>query len=533
MEFIIYGNQANLITRPRQFGKSTNLSMLHTFLSPTFSEQERKSRLELFQRLKISQFDWFIKLYFGNWPVIHVSFKDLDSKSWITMLNGIKDRISDLYKQHSYILDSKEFLSVEKDDFRKILKGTKSRSHLINSLSSLARYLNTYFHISSIVLIDEYDWPMEHAGNFYEEADSFFRPMYSSVAKDNQYVHKILFVGLLPLGQASFLSGLNNVVEYPMHKSPNHALFSGTFGFTELEVSFLLKEKELTNKLDDLHFHYNGYKTSTGVHIYNPHSVISYLYNNNIIDDYWINGPATTLIKYLKKCGPDIKELLDNVLSSYSADSNISVNVELQKTLRYDILDKEPKINAIYTLLYYSGYLSVKSMKGKLAELVIPNEEFCEQFPSLYMDMVSCYDIADSKRTKLYENWYHSFILGTLATFHGIEYQVLSNRETGNGHPDVRIIPLNENKDTCIIFKFKLAKSDDCNEMKRSVEEGLNQIVNKNYRANVPGHVKVIVEIAIAFHKKSTFISARLLNRKNDGLSANHIWKEVAKSESV
>jgi hypothetical protein len=389
--------------------------------------------------------------------------------------------------------------------------------------------------------------------------------------QDSPYVYKILFVGLLPLGQASFLSGLNNVVAYPMHKlqnNHNRALFSDTFGFTELEIKSLLKKGGLTNKLDNLRLHYNGYKTSTDVHIYNPHSVISYLSNNNNIDDYWINsGPATTLLDYLKKCEPDIKILLENVLSTYSPGSDISsVSVELQNVLRYDILKKKPRIEAIYTLLYYSGYLSIKKMKGNLAELVIPNEEvanqwrswifevisiervrtneiyeslfqkdikkFCEQFPPLYMDMVSCYDIADLKRTKLYETWYHLFTLGTLAIFHGNDYHVLSNREFGKGRNDVRIIPLNENKDTSIIFEFKLAKSDECNEMERSAEEGLDQIVDKNYRANIQDFVKVIVEVAIAFHKKSAFVFARLLKRKKDGLSANDTWEEVEVAKS-
>ncbi|RIA79085.1 hypothetical protein C1645_841564 [Glomus cerebriforme] len=333
MEFMIYGAQASLIIRPRRFGKSTNLLMLRTFLSPTFSEQEKKSRLELFQKLKIYQFDWFIKLYFGNWPVIY----DLDDRTWATMINTIKDRISGLYKQHTYILDSMQILTCDKENFNTIMTGTQNRSLLIDSLTSLARHLNIYFHVKPIILIDEYDWPMEHAGDFYEEANSFFRSMYSSVAKDNEYVHKILFVGLLQLGQSNFLSGLNNVVAYPMHISSNsygRTSFSDAFGFTETEVKSLLEEKKLSNKLDDLRSYYNGYNTSTHIHIFNPHSIISYLYNNNMIKDYWINsGPSTTLVKYLKKCGPAIEGLPDNILFSYLPDSDISVNIKLQENL--------------------------------------------------------------------------------------------------------------------------------------------------------------------------------------------------------
>ncbi|CAI2199753.1 9495_t:CDS:1, partial [Funneliformis geosporum] len=272
---------------------------------------------------------------------------------------------------------------------------------------------------------------------------------------DNNHVEKILFVGLLPLGQSSFLSGLNNVVPYPMHNLPSssgRAFFSDSFGLTEMEVASLLEQKKIIDKLDILKRYYNGYQTSTGVRIFNPHSVISYLYNN-VINYYWINSShTTTLVKYLKMCGPDIKELLYNLLYSFYQSQGVDLlqDVELKSHLRYDIIDKNPDINAIYTLLYYSGYLTVVSSTDiTMVKLVIPNEEvayqwklwifdiigmervktngiyeslfkknivaFCEQFPSFYMELVSCYDIADAKRCRLYETWYHSFILGALA----------------------------------------------------------------------------------------------------------------------
>ena len=124
------------------------------------------------------------------------------------------------------------------------------------------------------------------------------------------------------------------------------------------------------------------------------------------------------------------------------------------------------------------------------------------------------------------------FILGTLVMFHYVDYQVESNHEVGLGCADVHITPINQNKDTCIIFEFKLAKSENLDTLKESAKEGLNQIVDKYYRANTPNHIKVIVEISIAFHKKSTFVFAHLLQRKEDGLLATHIWKVVSSAES-
>ncbi|CAB4408267.1 unnamed protein product [Rhizophagus irregularis] len=141
MEFMIYGEQANLITRPRQFGKSTNLSMLYTFLTPTFTEEEKTQRLSLFKDLRISKFKWFIKSNFGNWPVIHISFKDLNIKSWQLMLNSLKQKMSKLYEKHHYILDDKKLSNTNEKFFKKILNGTTDQSYLTDALSSLAEYL--------------------------------------------------------------------------------------------------------------------------------------------------------------------------------------------------------------------------------------------------------------------------------------------------------------------------------------------------------------------------------------------------------
>ncbi|CAG8760830.1 3565_t:CDS:2, partial [Ambispora leptoticha] len=218
-----------------------------------------------------------------------VSRQDLDYESWDSMLNSIKRRISNLYMEHRYILDNKKLYTNDKSYFENILNEIIDGSRLMDALSSLTRYLYEYFGRNIIILIDEYDWPMEHARNFYDRANTFFRSMYSSVAKDNALVYKILFVGILPLDQASFLSGLNNVMHYPMHRLPGingRANFSDMFGFTQKEVEILLSKSTQNIEIDTLSAYYNGYQTSTGVCIYNPHSIMSSLDTGNI-EDYW------------------------------------------------------------------------------------------------------------------------------------------------------------------------------------------------------------------------------------------------------
>ncbi|CAG8683462.1 10487_t:CDS:2, partial [Racocetra fulgida] len=538
--------RAILITRPRRFGKSTNLSMLYTFFKPV-SEQEKEQKLALFKDLKVAQFDWFMKLHFGNWPVIYVSFK-----SWESMLNSIKEKISDLYKEHRYIIDNKKLHIDDELLFKNIIDETIDESHLINTISRLSRYLHEYFGKQTIILIDEYDWPMEHAGSFYNEADIFFKSMYSSVAK-------VLFVGLLPLGQASFLSGLNNVGHYPMHILPGirgRAHFSDMFGFTEKEVEFLLSKSDLKFELDNLRTHYNGYRTSTNERVYNPHSIISSL-QKGIIGDYWTNsGSTVTVRECLKKCSQNIEEELQSLYYSFYSlqDADRYVKVELIPHLRYDVLVNELEINAIYTLLCYSGYLTISYDELDVStevKLTIPNREvakqwkqwiidfvgvdrlkandifnllfkknikvFCEQFPALYMEIISCFDIGDSKRAKSYEGWYHTFVLGALAMFHGDDYQVVSNRETGKGRPDVRIIPINPKFDTCIIFEFKLAKSKDREGMRKLAKEGLKQIIDKNYRSNTANQTISNIQDALSTEEiSSTSSDASNSNNSNE-----------------
>ncbi|RIA87459.1 hypothetical protein C1645_740101 [Glomus cerebriforme] len=615
MEFMIYGDEASLITRPRRFGKSTNLSMLSDFLTPPLTEEERTKRLSSFKNLKVFKFDWFMKLHFGKWPVIHISFKDLNSKSWQLMLNSIKVRLSDLYKQHRYIIDNNLLETDEEAFFKKILRGTTDQSALINSLSRLACYFHKCYNKRSVILIDEYDWPMEHAKNKdYEDISSLFRTMYSVIAKvtyfsllaecntylslknnlksleqDNPNVHKTLFVGLLPLDQETFLSGLNNVEHFPMHILPSihkRAHFSDSFGFTEEEVNVLLKESTLKDiTFDNLSIHYNGYKTSIGTRIYNPYSIVSCL-KSGIIANYWVNsGSVKTLENCLKKCDQSIEEQLNIIFYSFYSErvNKLFIETQLVSCLRYNtIQQKKLNIDAIYTLLYYNGYLVAEidgaddRLKGKVIErwgnknkvkLMIPNREvaeqwrqwinqiigknrstinnnlynllfekniktFCCRFPTLYMEMISCYDIADVKRTKLYENWYHVFVLGTLAMYHGDDYQVVSNREVGLGHADIQIIPTNQKKDIGITFEFKLVTSEDCDEMKKKTIEGLSQINEKNYRVNIPSYVKTMVEVAIAFYKKSAFVSACVLRRKESGPSIPSNWKVSLSAES-
>ncbi|CAG8739353.1 20460_t:CDS:2, partial [Racocetra persica] len=245
----------------------------------------------------------------------------------------------------------------------------------------------------------------------------------------------------------------------------------------------------------------------------------------------------------LKTCKQNIEDQLQSLYYSfYSLQDSDSlqkhVNANLIPYLRYDILKDEPNLDAIYTLLCYSGYLTVKfddELNNKVdkqwmftkAKLAIPNREVAEQWKMWIIDFIGI--------TRSYEGWYHTFILGALAMYHSDDYQVMSNCESGTSSPDVRIIPVNHKFNTCIIFEFKRAESGDYKEMKDCTQNALDQIVAKNYRLNTASHIEVIVEVAIAFFKKEIFVSAQLLQRKKSGkngeLSTN-AWVIVSSDES-
>ncbi|GET03139.1 AAA family ATPase [Rhizophagus clarus] len=463
-----------------------------------------------------------------------------------------------LYEMHRYILDDKKFSHTNIKFFRKILKGTTDQSYLTNALSSLAQFLYTYFNKRSIILIDEYDWPIEHTEKIdYDDVNDLFQSMYLSIAKDNDYVHKILFVGLFPIDQASFLSGLNNVEHFPMHILPSihkRAYFSDAFGFTQEEVQALTENSTLKNiNLRNLSSHYNRYQTSIGTNIYNPHSIISFL-TKGIIENYWINsGLGKTLVRYLKKCEQSVKEKLQNLFYSFYSTENDKSFIEVGyltakidgaiARLKGEVIEHWKNENTKVKLMIpnreiaeqwrqwifeiigadkpvrkpFRRWIQQEKFEGRGSlqyNLLFKKDikSFCKEFPAIYMDMVSYHDIGDATKTKLHEGWYHAFVLGSLAMYHGDDYQVISNREVGLGHADIHITSTNK-YDTNITFECKVAPSEDFNVMKSCARKGLDQIDEKKYNANTLKHVKTIVEIAIAFYKKHAFVSARILQR--------------------
>ncbi|CAG8474948.1 11714_t:CDS:2 [Cetraspora pellucida] len=500
-EFIESSDFISLILRPRRFGKSTNLSMLNRFFKVPRSHEEEIICRQLFEKLKISAEIEIMQKHFA-----HLS----------------------PYQQKRFqrILDS--YL-------------TYPVSELKIALQELSIYLRQHYKKKCIVLIDEYDSPMECAYNkgYYGVANDFFKGMFSSLLKSNdENIAKAMLVGVLRIAKSGFLSGLNNLMVYPLHQESRFHLYADKFGFTPDEVELLLPmRKDL--KTNDVQKWYDGYISGENVHLYNPWSIVCFL-SRGTLNTYWVDtGSTQTLKKCLWKASTSFKETVEKLLKG-----EYIASIEIQDDLQYLYLDQYQD-SAIWTLLYYAGYLTMNSEK----HLVIPNIEirlewhkwvinvpfftrgqtvtsmldnlllgnldlFRKEFEYIVIDALSFYDVGESQSGKNAENVYHAFCLGMFVVARDRGYIVHSNREAGMGRYDVKIVPKSGVGEMAIIIEFKIVH--DNKSLNNVAHEGLCQIEKKQYRAGLQDEVKRLLEIGIAFEGKKACVVGHLLHRTED-----------------
>lgn len=365
-EFLNESPKVSLILRPRRFGKSLNLSMMRYFFEKIDQEHPRsagkKTRRELFQGLKLeSEGANLFESDFGKYPVIYFSLKDLKSLNWAKMLSHTRDLVATIYSHHNYIFTSLE--GQEKVDFKQIIQRDPTYLHLDTSLQSLSYYLTRYHQAKCVVLIDEYDAPLDSAfnGGFYDDANDFFGGMFSRLLKGNdENIEKALLVGVLRVAKSGFLSGLNNLAVYPMHRNK----YSDKFGFTEADVDLLLHQYEIAQLSDQVRTWYNGYFAGQGIPIYNPWSIVN-VCGAKEFRPYWCeSGGTSTLRKLIWNTGNVFQDDFTKLLDGHS------VSTSLQDDIGYENLSQAASVN-IWSLLYYSGYLSINNQDC----LFIPNHE--------------------------------------------------------------------------------------------------------------------------------------------------------------
>ncbi|GEP64593.1 hypothetical protein CBE01nite_23610 [Clostridium beijerinckii] len=527
-EFIENSADIILTPRPRRFGKTLNLSMLRYF----FDIRTKNETKDLFKDLKIENEKEIMKLQ-GEYPVIFITFKNQKHLSYDDFKIGIQMLLSNLYKEHEYLLESNNLSEFDKADFKEIISRKAPVGIFSEAISNLMMYMNKHYGKKVMLFIDEYDVPIQEAylRGFYDNMIVLIRNLLTSALKDNPYVEKSLITGILRVVKESIFSGLNNLeVNTLLRKT-----FNDKFGFTKNEIRELLSYYKCEDDMQNIKKWYNGYIFGGEV-IYNPWSVLNYLKNTREgFMPYWINSSSNDLIKRLLLKGDNnIKLELEELIEGNSINKKIDDSIVMAEV--------EDSNENIWSFLLMSGYLKAvktENIEGILnCELKIPNKEvlifyrnliekwfkealtnqkyelmlntlitgnikiFAGLFKEFVINNLSYFDISGKEPERVY----HAFVLGMLVSLSN-EYEVKSNKESGYGRYDVMIIPKDISK-IGIIIEFKKIDYFLDDTIEEATKEALRQIEEKNYAQELfQKEVKNIIKLAIVFKGKEVRVT--------------------------
>lgn len=504
-EFLKDGAKVLLFTRPRRFGKTLNMSMLKHFFDIKNGKENRK----LFNGLKVEKTESIEEQ--GKYPVIFLSFKDIKELNWEDCRFKTASILKSLYNEFVYVRE--KLNAGELSEFDNIWL-RKPEGDYQNALKLLSSYLYKYYEQKVIILIDEYDSPIVSAyeHGYYNEAVNFFRGLYSSALKDNEYLQKGVMTGILRIAKEGIFSGLNNLIVNTILDEN----YSQYFGLLEDEVREALDYYRLEYKINEVREWYDGYKFGK-TEVYNPWSIMNYLYRKEL-GAYWIGTSDNYLInELLDKAGTN---LFDELKKIFSGDV-IEKTLDSSTSLGYLTNPQE-----VWQLLLYSGYLKAeKRISLDKYILKIPNEEIKTFFEKSFItrflgnidyfhEMIKALIKDDMKNFAKYlndmlfirmsyhdgdkteEKFYHNLVLGMIFSMLK-DYEIYSNREAGYGRYDISVEPRDKER-LGYIFEFKVAESVDQLEVK--AKEALKQIEEKKYSVFMRENgVKNIREIGIAF----------------------------------
>jgi len=526
-------SKVKLITRPRRFGKTLNLSMLRYFFEKTGEDNSL-----LFKDLKIWQQGEAYTKEQGIYPVVNLTFKDVKEKSFQSCFENLKIQLTEEYKRHDYILQSDKIRETDKKLFRDIIDAKASDVWYKNSLKLLTRLLYEYYQKEVMVLIDEYDTPINHGYicGYYDDIIDFMRNFLGSGLKGNPNLKTAVITGIYRVAKESIFSGFNNLKVCSVIHNP----FVDKFGFAEEEVEDILNYYNMDGSIDDVKEWYNGYIFGDNTVIYNPWSILNYI-DNKKLQPYWVNTSSNDIIRdVLTKTASGVKEKIEILIKGGALkDEVINTDTNFRDIRNRKIISEE----VLWSLLLVSGYLKPEDLRhteygDTVCSLKIPNKEilklyrdiisgwfeteevtsdnikkllkelvegdidkFKEGFQYLVEKTFSYFDVGENSA----ENFYHAFILGLFVNLEG-KYRVKSNRESGYGRPDVMIIPKDGGKKG-IVMEFKAIRSGDGQSLEAKADEALEQIRKMNYAAElVDSGIKEAVEVAVVFHGKKVCI---------------------------
>ena len=500
----IIDNQARvlLVTRPRRFGKTLNMSMLRYFF-----DCDVKDSKELFEGLKIMEQGEKYTSKLGAYPCIYLTLKDVNVDNYERMATGFKSAVLDAYREHRYLLDSDKVYDDEKARINDILYIREDEEQLIKSIRELSGYLYRHYEKPVMLFIDEYDVPIQAAyvEKYYEQAIKFLKNFYTTTFKDNPYLEKTVLTGVSRVAKESIFSGANNFKVFTVLDNE----FADDFGITSEEMDKVIEDFNVKEDKEEIKKWYDGYRIGNVEGIYNPWSILNYLTDKQL-KPYWVNTSSNDLIKMTIKKSTTVKEKMEKLLKGEA----IEVPIDLE-TIIDGIEENE---NNIWGLMLGTGYLKVDEVvnlaegiyKVKLPnyeikllfqsivrswfnDKVIGNDlnsilkdlvelnlsEFEIKFQKLVKEMFSYMDVGENTA----ENFYHAFVLGMLVGLKD-SYYVNSNRESGMGRYDIMLEPQDKNKNSFII-EFKVANDMQENTIEDVIESAKRQIEERDYESNL------------------------------------------------
>ena len=531
-ELIESNAKVTLFTRPRRFGKTLNQFMIRRFFEDEITEKgDRIDNGYLFDGLAIADCDEELRKHQQQYPVIFMSLKSAKQEDYQTAYACLIDEICKEFQRHSYVLQG-EMSARNREIFERIVLGRGSKEEYAKALAFLSECLAKYHGKNTMILIDEYDVPLENAylRGFYEEMIDFIRSLFESALKTNPYLEKGVITGCLRISKESIFTGLNNLEV----DSVLHTRYADSFGFTEQEVNAMLVYYDLLEELPEVKRWYDGYLFNE-TEIYNPWSILKYVNDRKdkvteFALPYWSNTSSNSIIREMvEEADEEAKEDLETLMNGGSIEKRVHEDITYG--------DIHQSQDNLWNFLFFTGYLKkISERKDASGEnlyltMKIPNTEV----KTIYRDSISywfdqrikatdrsplrealeagdCQAAEDFINGQLMdtisyfdhaESFYHGFMAGLLTNIGG--YRVQSNRESGNGRPDIVLQTPNIRKGRVIILELKLAES--IADLEAAADRGLAQIEAQRYAEpfTKEGYPSVL-QYAVSFYKKDCVV---------------------------
>ena len=517
-------NKVTLFTRPRRFGKTLTMDMVKTY----FEKTDEDTSVYFSDRAIWSCGDAY-RYYQGSYPVIFLSFKDAHQNNWKDMYESLSMALRNEFKRHIDVLENENVNDFDKEFFRQMLNAEVSEVECQASLGQLSHILSDAYGTRVIVIIDEYDTPIQqgYICGYYDEVIAFMRNLFSAALKDNSALEFGLLTGILRVAKESLFSGLNNLIV----NTVLDVKYSEYFGFTARDVQEMAEYYDQTEKLSEISDWYDGYLFGK-TEIYNPWSVISYFNNNCVPKAFWSRTSSNDMIlDIIRKGDREMQESLMKLLQDNPVQAMIDTDIIYPEI--------ESSEDTIYSFLMMTGYLKITEVMATMGDnplcsLMIPNKEIKSVFKNEIIDSLSknmpqsiirnfqmalktnnkdmlqdtlrqyllqsasCFDTTQ-------ENFYHGMMLGLLAIMSD-NYLITSNRESGDGRFDMELKPYSKN---CpgILMEFKSVDNADEEQLEKLAEKAENQILDKHYSTELKANGISYIQIyGIAFSKKKVAV---------------------------